>query len=189
MVRVFIILNLINLLFLFNIYGETINHNNEITSIIEAVLYLRNPYTKLPPSHFGHPGYEKLSFLYDNAVVALILNAAGYIKEAQEILDYFSSRLNIPLEEIEKRMDTNNIYGILKIFSSQNTSKSLKTIVNTIDITSCRRQGKGILEFYTTPGPISFLIFAMLGINPQKYKEDALILGEVLLAMQAEDGG
>jgi tetratricopeptide (TPR) repeat protein len=159
-------------------------------NIAEAILSLRNHQTKLSPSHFGHPGYEELGFLYDEAICALILNVCGYKNEAEEILDYFSNRLRISAKEVSNFADTNGVYGILKVFKPKgDLSKPVVSIINALDITSQKSEGKGRLEFYTTPGPLSFLIFAMLQVNAEKYKEEALRLGEVLLSMQGEDGG
>jgi hypothetical protein len=149
---------------------------------------LKNPKTGLSPSHWGHPGYQNLAFLYEKAVDVLILKACGRKRQAEEILDYFSERLRIPLDEIIRRSDANKVYGILKIFESEDTGPK-KALLNALDITSTRRQGKGMLEYWTTPGPLSFVIFAMLAVNPEKYKQDVLVLGETLLAMQRSDGG
>jgi len=156
----------------------------------EAIIALRNPHTKLSPSHWGHPGYENLAFLYDKAIDALILNALGYAQEAQDILDYFAARLRIPIQEIRLRADINGVYGILKLYRAGEQARvETKALLNAFDITSVRKQGKGSLEFCTTPGPISFLIFAMLGVDSDKYRLEASTLGEVLLAMQDEEGG
>lgn len=172
--------------------GNTVQKEKivDIEGITKTTLTWRNSYTKISPSHIGHPGYEDVAFLYDKAVDALILKAAGYQKEPEEILDYFVTRLRIPIEEINRRVDTNSVYGILKLFKPKGSSQGeVKSFVNALDITSMRRQGKGALEFWTTPGPISFLIFAMLQVNVKKYYADALVLGEALLAMQDSQGG
>ena len=161
-----------------------------VENAIAGILCLRNAHTKIAPSHWGHPGYARLSFLYDAAIQALIFKACGYQNEAEEILDYFAARLRIPLSDICKKVDTNGVYGILKLFKSpRSASKVNKALVNALDITSLKHKGQGRLEFWTTPGPTSFLIFALLQVNAEKYKDCAVTLGEVLLAMQDRRGG
>ena len=137
--------------------------SENIQNIIKSILFLRDPLTNISPSHWNHPGYEKLAFTYDKAVDALVLEASGYQSEAEQILDYFITRLDIPIGEVCLGADTNDVYGILKLFkSSSSPEKVFKSFVNALDITSLRTQGRGRLEFWTTPGPISFMIFAML---------------------------
>lgn len=187
--RVSLIILILSLVLFSSVYSSE-NIPLETEGIVDAILFLRNPDTKLPPSHWNHPGYKDLAFLYDEAVSALILKASGHQKEAEEILDYFTRRLRIPLEELNKRADTNGIYGILKLLKPKgHPERPVKAIINALDITSNIRQGRGTLEFWSTPGPISFLIFAMLGVNREKYYHDALTLGEALLAMQDVEGG
>ncbi len=158
--------------------------------IIKSILVLRNPNTGLSPSHWGHPGYEDLAYLYDKAVDAIILKALGYQLEAEKILDYFADRLRIPMDEVRMCVDTNEIYGILKLFKPRDSSqKAVKSLVNAFNINSVKPQGEGMLEFVTTPGPMSFVIYAMLAVNPKKYKTEACLLGETLLAMQDNEGG
>lgn len=159
----------------------------DIDGIVKAITSTRNPNTNLSPSHWGHPGYENLAFLYDKAVDALVLKSAGRQKDAEAILDYIVGRFNIPIQQVIEGADTNSIYGILKLVRSD--GKMLKSPINSIDINSSRPQGAGILEFWTTPGPLSFLIFALLHVNESKYKDTAVELGEVLAAMQGKDGG
>jgi tetratricopeptide (TPR) repeat protein len=159
-------------------------------SIIETISALQNTPTRLCPSHISHPGYDSLTFIYDSAVNALILKLGGYQSQAEEILNYFSYRLRLPDNEVKNRADTNGVYGILKLFKPINSSQQpVRSLVNAVDISCCRRQGRGYLEFCTTPGPTAFLIFAMLQVNTKKYYTDALILGEALLAMQDSEGG
>lgn len=161
-----------------------------VEDIVASLTTLRDPYTKLSPSHWDHPGYEDLAFTYDKAVDALIFKASYHQKEAEEVLDYFADKLNIPTDEIASSLDTNGIYGVLKLVNKKDPLQgSLKTIINSVDITCATRQGRGELEFWTTPGPLSFLIFAFLQVNTQKYLDKAVMLGEVLLTMQNDDGG
>jgi hypothetical protein len=157
--------------------------------ILRSFLELRDSRTGLAPSHWGHPGYEELAFLYDEVTLAMILNAAGYKKEAEKIIDYFAQRINIPLDKVCKEVDTNCVYGVIKLYSPNGRTEMSRSLVNAFNITSDKPQGKGLLEFFTTPGPLSFTIFAMLDINSDKYLEEALILGETLLLMQRDDGG
>lgn len=154
----------------------------------QTIIATRDPFTKISPSHTGHPGYENVAFLYDKAVDALILNAAGHQKEARDILDYFADRLNIPLEELKFKADNNGIYGIVKLINHQ-SSTPLIALTNAIDISSRREQGLSLLEFSTTPGPTAFMIFAFLNVDPHRYLANARQLGEVLIYMQDSEGG
>ena len=154
-----------------------------VSRIIEGIISLQDYNTKLAASHYGHPGYATLTFIYDKALDALILKSAGKQKEAEQILDYFVSRLNIPIGEVIANRDTNGVYGIVKTF------KSIKVLVNAVDISSTTRQGKGELKFCTTPCPASFMIYSLLWVNCEKYKDAAINLGEALLLMQDSSGG
>jgi hypothetical protein len=166
------------------------NYAIDVDGILKSFLELRDSRTGLAPSHWGHPGYENLAFLYDEVTMAMILDAAGYKKEAEKIMDYFANRIYISLERVCNEMDSNCVYGVIKLYLPENDkTKKGRSLVNAFDITSDRPQGRGLLEFFTTPGPLSFTIFAMLNINSDKYLDEALILGETLLLMQREDGG
>lgn len=151
----------------------------------QSIIRLADPGTGLSPSLYGHPGFENLTFIYDAAVMAMILKAAGNQGEAERIIDYFTQRLHIPRNEIVNNSDANKTYGILKLFGKDSPALGL---INAVDRTSIRKQGKGELEYLTTPGPTAFLIMAMLQVNKAKYLYDAVILGETLLAMQRPDG-
>jgi hypothetical protein len=158
--------------------------------IIQGILALRDPATKLLPSHVGHPGYGRLGFLYDNMAVALVLNAAGKKREAEQILDYFVARLRIPSQLIEENADTNNVYGITKIYRSEDTAKRTgKGLINAFDYTSADYKGQGMLEYVLAPGPTSFVIFALLQVNEKKYAHDAEGLARLVLSMQDSEGG
>ncbi len=162
----------------------------EVQNIVSTIVALRSPVTGLTPSHWNHPGYQDVAFIYDKAVDALVLNAAGMHKEAEAILDYFATRLAVSNQEVLAKQNASNVFGIIKTFSYDNNPNKLsKAVVNAININSHVPQGEGILEFYTTPGPQSFLIFAFLSVNPEKYLYPALGLGDVLLTMQGQDGG
>jgi hypothetical protein len=155
--------------------------------IVNSIVVLQNQKTGLCPSHYGHPGYEDLAFFYDKSVDALILKAAGRQTEAENILDYFTKRLDIPIDEIRTKMDTNNIYGILKLLRLNDTQQTeIRSLINTVDISSDWPQGRAILEFWTTPGPLSFFIFALLQVNASKYAKYARMIGDVIILMQAE---
>lgn len=164
-----------------------------VLDIAQGIQKLADPKTGIPPSHWGHPEFEDLAFLYDAAVNALILDAAGYKKDAEVILDYFDKRLKISLSEIQKRADVNQIFGILKLFNAVDPSKvgqeRVSALINAIDRTSLKSQGQGQLEWWTTPGPTAFMIFAMSKVNRIKYANSIKTLRKVLLAMQASDGG
>ena len=170
------------------IFNYTHANNSKINKISNSIIRLRDPNTNLPPSHPGHPGFERVAFLYDLAVDALVLYAADKKDEAEDILDYFDQRLAIPQEEVINLADDNNIYGILKIFNYNKNKIAIGT-VNAVDITSTRMQGRGILEYVTTPGPVAWAILAFLHVNPEKYLPSAIKLGQLLMAMQGEDGG
>lgn len=158
--------------------------------IVQTLIDVRMPETRLIPSHIGNPGYKNLAFIYDLAVDALVLKAAGFQKESEGILDYIASRLAIPHATVLQRMDSNNIYGILKVLMPQSASgKPLIAVINSINVVSSLSQGEGMLEFMTTPGPQSFIIFAFLTVNPEKYGMCAVELGNALLAMQDNNGG
>ncbi len=141
--------------------------------------------TGIAPSHYGHPGYESLSFLYDITVNAMILKVAGQQKSAEKIMDYFASRLEIPVDVVMRKQDSNKIYGILKVFKTENKAVGF---VNSINLGSGHDEGRGELEFLTTPGPVSFMIMAFLQINKEKYQAVAEKLGLTMLAMQRDDG-
>jgi len=164
--------------------------DDEVTAqdVVATILATRDPVTKISPSHIGHPGYEKLAFIYDKAVDALILHATGHQQEAEDILDYFAARLDIPDEKLNDNVDSNGIYGIVKSMNIQRRDP-IKALTNAIDITSTSEAGASMLEFSTTPGPNSFIIFAFLTVNPKKYLPHATMLGEALLSMQDNEGG
>ncbi len=164
-----------------------LSRDEAVNKIAIGITALADPKTGLAPSHYGHPEFEFLSFTYDKAVSALALYAAGKQNEAEKILDYFDSRVHIPLEDVKARVNNQGIYGILKLFEGNGTV--VKGLVNGLDITSTKRQGQGQLEYFSTPGPIAFIGLAFLSVNSEKYREAALVMGEVVLAMQQEDGG
>lgn len=159
----------------------------DIEAIINGIINSRNPHTNLSPSHLGHPGYEHLAFLYDKTVDALILKAAGRQKEAEAILDYFVRCFNISVPKAITLADTNNIYGIIKLIKYD--GKVSKSFINSINIDSERENGRGILEFWTTPGPMAFLILTMMNVNDRKYKDTAVEIGSILANMQDDRGG
>ncbi len=152
-----------------------------------TAVYLSDPRTKIAPSHLGHPGYENVAFLYDKAVDAMILKAAGYDREAEAVLDYFAERLRIPMEEIRKNADANGVYGILKLYPSIDDPRAVG-LVNAFNMRSIEREGEARLEYWATPGPLAFMVLAFLYVDRQKFLPEALMLGSTLLAMQREDG-
>lgn len=156
-------------------------------SVMDALLDMRNSRTKMVRSHWGHPGFEKLGFLYDNCVVAMVLNSAGHKQEAEDILDYIVSKFRVPRNWVEANEDCHNLFGIVKLVRTDNGAL-IKSVINTINIENDGIIGKGIFEYNTTPGPLSYLVYALLNVNPDKYLNDAVNLGNVLLAFQKEDG-
>ncbi|MBF0485899.1 MAG: AGE family epimerase/isomerase [Candidatus Omnitrophica bacterium] len=155
--------------------------------ITDAILAVSDSHTRIAPSHIGHPGYEDAAFLYDKAVDALVFKAAGQKDEARAVLDYFAERLRIPASEVRKNSDANGIYGILKLFPSVDNPKAIG-FVNAFNSRSIEREGEGKLEYWTTPGPLAFLILAFLNVAPEKYLPEAQKIGDMLLVMQREDG-
>ncbi|MDD4202464.1 MAG: AGE family epimerase/isomerase [Candidatus Omnitrophica bacterium] len=145
--------------------------------------------TGLSPSHINSPGYEEVSFLYDCAVNALIYKALGDQENAEKIIDFFYKKYTFAKTQNTIPFDANNILGITKKIDTDNPEKPIYSLLNSIDISSTNESGSGILEYYTTPGPIAFLIMAMLQINIDKYIEFASALGDVLLFFQNNSGG
>lgn len=166
-------------------YG--INRQEIARSVTEGLMEMRNPRTKMVRSHWGHPGFERLGFLYDNSVAAMVLNSAGYKQEAEDILDYIVAKYRMPKNWIEANEDCHNLFGIIKLLRADSGAR-LKSVINTIDIENESVIGKGLFEYNTTPGPVSYLIFALLSVNPDKYLSDAANLGYVLLSFQRDDG-
>lgn len=148
---------------------------------------LRDKKTGVAPSHLGHPGYESAAFTYDKAVDALVLKAAGADRQAREVMEYFSKRVRISFKEVKQFADANGIYGILKLYPSSKNAKAVG-LVNAINVRSTSIEGVGQLEYFTTPGPLAFMLMAFLYVDRVGYLQDALKMGEALLAMQREDG-
>jgi hypothetical protein len=159
---------------------------NVTNDFINTILKLRDEKTGLPPSHLGHPGYKHLTFVYDISVGVMLLKATGHQVEAEHILDYFAKCMSTPPAEIKKRVDTNNVLGILKVMTPDAKTIGL---VNAIDIQNPQDIGRGQLEFVTTPGPMSFMIMAFLQVNKDKYLPQAIQLGKAILLMQHDNGG
>ena len=166
-----------------------------VPDIAQGIVALQDHQTYLPPSHWGYPGFEDLTYLYDASVAALILHAAGgqYQAEAEPLLDYFDERIRIPLETIQLEADINGHYGILKLFTTIEPRCGMPLTVcvpiNALDRTSTKYEGRGLGEWFSTPGPVSFLLFAMAQVDSPKYAESIQILETALRAMQAADGG
>ena len=172
-----------------SLYAKTFTQEEVTSKFAQGILSLSDPNTHIPPSHFAHPGYENLSFLYDQSVNPMLLKVAGKQEEAEAIIDYFTQRLHIPLGEVIKNANLDGINGILKTLQgNKGRSEFVISLINAVDRTSTKRQGQGLLEYWTTPGPMSFMIFSMLNVNPTKYLTDAVTLGEALLSMQRFDG-
>lgn len=153
----------------------------------DGVDSLRDAKTGVAPSHLGHPGYDAAAFVYDKAVDALVLKAAGEETQARAVLDYFAARLRIPLSEVKRYADANGIYGMLKLFPSVDNAKAVG-LVNAVNCRSMEREGSGQLEYWSTPGPLAFMILAFLYVDRVGYLPEALKMGYVLLAMQRSDG-
>ena len=168
----------------------------DVLDIARGIVALQDHQTHLPPSHWGHPGFDDLAYLYDASVGALILHAAGHQMEAQALLDYLDRRIKIPFEEVQEWADTNGIYGIMKLFDAVEPEGEIPATVR-VPINGLHRnparhlrhQGRGLGEPLSTPGPVSFLLYAMAQVNPTHYAESIQILGTALRAMQAADGG
>ena len=168
----------------------TVLDDEQIDEMVNSIILLRNPNSKLTISHLGHPGYERLAFIYDKAIDALVLKATGHQAEAEEVIDYFADKLKIPIEDLYAKRDSNNICGAIHLIKDRKRrGRWLKSFTNSVNVDSKKPYGESILEFYTTPGPTSFLIYAMLIVNGEKYLDEAKMLGEVLLSMQDPGGG
>ncbi len=155
--------------------------------IADGLIAMTDPQTHVAPSHLGHPGYHDAAFVYDKAVDALVLHAAGAEVQAHAMLDYFSARIRIPLNEVRKNADANGIYGMLKLIPSLDDPRGVG-FVNAINCRSMDEAGQGQVEYWTTPGPIAFMIMAFLNVDRRQYLPDAIRLGEALLLMQRQDG-
>ncbi|MFH0753734.1 MAG: hypothetical protein V2A70_04140 [Candidatus Omnitrophota bacterium] len=167
--------------------GVDFDANTMIRKIADGVIYLADPKTHVAPSHLGHPGYQDAAFVYDKAVDALVLYAAGRTSQAKAVLDYFAKRLRIPMKEVRRNADANGVYGMLKLFPSIDSPKAVG-LVNAVNCRSMDVAGLGQLEYYTTPGPMAFMIMAFLTVDRKEYLEDAVKLGQVLLVMQDAQG-
>ncbi len=168
-------------------FDEPTERARMINEIALGIIHLGDEQTGLAPSHVGHPGFERLKFLYDAAVDALVLKAAGKQKDAEKILDYFADRLAIPVGEVAPYADTNGIAGILKVWKTD--SFNVRGLVNALDRTSTKPRGQGMLEYYSTPGPMAFVVMAFLNVNKERYLPVAVELGNALLSLQRPDGG
>ncbi len=167
--------------------SETSFSKESLTPEFASTIFkLSDPKTGIPPSHIGHPGFERLTFLYDVSVNAMMLKMAGRQAEAERIMDYFVKRLAIPQEQVQVNVDSNNVLGILK---SMTSDAQVLGLVNAFDSHAPQRVGRGHLEFLTTPGPVSFMIMAFLQVNKEKYLPQAIQLGKAALLMQDETGG
>ncbi|MBF0122989.1 MAG: AGE family epimerase/isomerase [Candidatus Omnitrophica bacterium] len=158
------------------------------SQIAQGILALTNSKTGIAPSHVGQASMQKIAFLYDKAVDALVLKAAGRNVEARAVLDFFSQKLQVPIAEVRRYADANGVYGMLKLVPSVDDPRAVG-FVNAFDITSSAQEGEATLEYWTTPGPLAFVIMAFLYVDREKYREDAIKLGETLLVMQRENGG
>lgn len=154
----------------------------------QAIISLGDSRTKIAVSHLGQPGLEDVAFLYDKAVDAMALKAAGKQKAAEDVLDYFAGRINIPFAEVVRNADVNGVYGILKLLPNASNPRAVG-LINAVDRTSTKREGQGTLEYYSTPGPMAFMIMSMLYVNSERYLPAAVKLGEALLVFQKDDGG
>jgi hypothetical protein len=155
--------------------------------IADGVMSMADPQTHVAPSHFGHPGYQDAAFVYDKAVDALVFHAAGSDERARALLDYFAVKLRISLNEVRKNADANGIYGILKLVPSVDDPRGVG-LVNAINCRSMEEAGQGQVEYWTTPGPVAFMVMAFLQVDRKKYLPEAIRLGEALLLMQRADG-
>jgi len=153
---------------------------DRLTGLIALTITgLRDDATSIAPSHVGHPGFENLKFTYDAAIDALVLMSKGDQEGAERILDYFAEKLNISLEEVRRLADSNHIYGIIKLMESSEGIYDIKGLINAFDRTSTKPQGQGQLEYYSTPGPISFMGLAFLHVNRHKFRGSFIIYAEI----------
>ena len=100
----------------------------------QSIVALADVNTGIPPSFYGHPGYEHLTFTYDVAIDAMILKVAGNQRAAERIMDYLAQKLDIPASEAAANADTNGIYGLLKLSSGGTLG-----LINAFDRTSLKK--------------------------------------------------
>ncbi len=155
--------------------------------ISAGLVSLADGTTHVAPSHTGQPGLQDAAFVYDKAVDALVLHAAQDDQEAHAVLDYFAQRLRISLSDVKKNADANGIYGMLKLVPSIDDPRGIG-LVNAVDCRSTDIEGRGQVEYWTTPGPVAFMVMAFLKVDRNKYLPQALTLGRALLLMQRADG-
>ncbi len=155
--------------------------------IAQGLLKNANEETGLIPSHFGHPGYENIAYLYDLAHNAIELKLTGHIHEARKITDYLAARLRIPEDTVEKSKNLHGTYGIRMIVDLE--EYRVKGLVNALDVRNTSTAGQGSLEYLTTPGPMAWMGLAFLHIDPKEYLTEAIQMGEGLLLMMDEKGG
>ena len=152
----------------------------------KTIIKLTDKETGIPPSHLGHPGFKYLTFLYDVSVNAMMLKMTGHQREAERIMDYFVKFLILPPKEIMDNADSNGVLGVLKMMTPD---AKIVSLVNAFDLHTRQEYGHGKLEYFTTPGPVSFIIMTFLQVNRVKYLPQAIQLGKVALFMQHRDGG
>ncbi|MCM8812662.1 MAG: hypothetical protein NC924_01835 [Candidatus Omnitrophica bacterium] len=160
----------------------------EMPSVVRNLAARQDPFTKLLVSHTGHPGYERLGFLDDQALAALFLRAVGEPARAEEILDYFAALLAVPAAGVMQYADVNDLCGVLKLVPAPNQEMPWRGFINAFDVQARAWCGAGQLDYDSTPGPQAFLALAMLQVNPERYRQAAVALGEALLLLQRRDG-
>jgi len=154
--------------------------------IVQGVRSLCDTPSGLAISHYRHPSYDDISFVYDSAVAALILYYGGEQAAARRITDYFDALIKDAADKPADEYDYSGIYGGIK--AAAINGKYVLGIVNCLDNRIYKIPGRARLEFFVTPGPASFLIYSFLHIDKDKYLESAVCLGELLLAMKQTDG-
>ena len=169
-----------------SVNGSPVSNANLTQHFMDTILNLSDHQNGIPPSHYGHPGFDHLTFLYDIAVNAMMLKMSGHQPESERIMDFFVRRLSISPKQIKDDVDNNNVLGIIKVMRPD---AKIIGLVNAFDLHAPQQVGRGQLEFFTTPGPMSFMIMAFLQVNKDKYLPQAIQLGHAILLMQHEDGG
>ena len=144
--------------------------------ILEGFLNLADSATCIPPSHYHHSDllagpsvFHHTTFLYDLAIFMMALNQAGFRRQHWTIVEFVLKAYELRLG---MTVEYQGVFGFRNAFNRSN--------------------GEGILEWWITPGPMAFMIFALLdsygSLKDKKLLELALCFGEVLLKMQREDG-
>ena len=160
--------------------------NTEVEESARALLAFINNSTGLPVSHIGQSQMKDWVFTYDAAVAAMALYAAGYKKQAERITDYFVQHYrNSSVDIVQGTVEANDTVCSIKSPYNGQVVNGFFTAVSASD----NSRSGAAREWKSGPGPIAFLIKAMIMINKDGYKDVIKGLAEFLSGIQAPDGG